>query len=236
VVLTSPAIIGTIQPAWRPRSVVWFKPALISWLYHTPGSGALQEGYVQGYVDVFHTNGALWYPYVERHFQRPTRPFELVSGVTIDAGVQDYWRYGLYAASDRSARASLFGDASTGSFFDGTLDRVSLTARLAPSPRVTLTTGYEVNRLRGIGVRDTSVTTHLLVPELRLFATPRLAVSTFYQFNTEARRGTLNARLSWEFTPLSFLYVVYNDRRAVAGGATPTTQQLVAKVVWLRQL
>jgi hypothetical protein len=235
VVLTSPAIVGTVQPTWRPKSVVWFKPALISWLYHTPGSGALQEGYVQGYVDVFHTNGALWYPYVERHFQRPTRRFDLIEGVTIDAGVQDYWRFGFYASTDRSARWSLFGDASTGSFFDGSLDRVSATMRIAPSPRVALTTSYEINRLRTIGVRDTNVTTHLLVPELRVFVNPRLQFSSFYQYNTEIDRGTLNARVSWEFSPLSFFYLVYNDRRAIGTGVTPTTKQLVAKVVWLRQ-
>lgn len=30
--------------------------------------------------------------------------------------------------------------------------------------------------------------------------------------------GTLNARFSWEFAPLSFVYVVYNDRQAIRGG------------------
>ncbi|MCU0635204.1 MAG: hypothetical protein MUE41_10055, partial [Gemmatimonadaceae bacterium] len=105
-----------------------------------------------------------------------------------------------------------------------------------PASRIAVTTAYEVNRLRSIGVRDTAVTTHLLVPELRVFASPRLQFSAFYQYNTDVDRGTLNARMSWEFSPLSFVYLVYNDRRAVNAGTSPTTQQLVAKVVWLRQL
>ena len=234
VLLTSPAIIGTVQPAWRPSSVVWFKPALISYLYQTPGTGTLQEGYVQGYVDVFHTNGALWYPYVERHFQRPTTPVALLDGVEIAPGRHDYTRYGLFAVSDRSAPVSLQADLSGGTFFDGTLDRLSGTLRVAPSPRVAFSASYEVNRLRTLGTRDTSVTTHLLAPELRVFANPRLQLSAFYQYNTSLQRGALNARVSWEFQPLSFVYLVYNERRAIGDAVAAPTQQLVLKVVWLR--
>jgi hypothetical protein len=234
--MTSPAIIGTVQPAWRPKSVVWFKPALISYLYQTPGTGTLQEGYVQGYVDVFHTNGALWYPYVERHFQRPTQPVSLMRGTEIPAGTHDYTRYGLYAATDRSARLSLVTNVSGGTFFDGHLDRVFSVLRVLPSPHVAFAATYEVNRLRGIGTRDTTVTTHLLAPELRLSANPRLQLSTFYQYNTSTEQGSLNARASWEFSPLSFVYLVYNDRRAIVDGRAPTTQQLVLKLVWMRQL
>ncbi len=49
-------------------------------------------------------------------------------------------------------------------------------------------------------------------------------------------RGTLNARFSWEFSPLSFLYVVYNDRQPILGGLTPRARQLIVKLSWLRQL
>ncbi len=234
--LTSPAIVGTVQPSWRPKSVVWFKPALVSYLYQTPGTGTLQEGYVQGFVDVFHTNGAIWYPYVERHFQRPSQPVTLVRGVEIAAGRHDYTRYGLFFATDRSARWSVVTNASAGSFFDGQLHQLNSTLRLAPSPHLSLITSYEVNRLRAIGEGDRAVTTHLLAPELRVFATPRLQVSSFYQYNTDAQIGSLNARVSWEFAPLSFVYLVYNDRQAIGRGITPTARQLVLKMVWMGQL
>lgn len=234
VLLTSPAIIGTVQPTWRPPSVVWFKPALISYLYQTPGTGTLQEGYVQGYVDVFHTNGALWYPYIERHFQRPSAPVPLLDGVAIAPGSHDYTRYGLSAASDRSAPLSLQADLSAGTFFDGHLERLSSTLRVAPSPRMAFSASFEVNRLRSLGMRDTSVITHLLAPELRVFLNPRLQFSTFYQYNSSIARGALNARVSWEFQPLSFVYLVYNERRAIGDAVAAPTQQLVLKVVWLR--
>ena len=43
-------------------------------------------------------------------------------------------------------------------------------------------------------------------------------------------------RFSWEFLPLSYLYVVYNDRQAVLNGLTPTARSLIVKVSWLRQM
>lgn len=234
--LTSPAIVATMQPAWRPRSVVWFRPALVGYVYQTPSTGALQEGFVQAYVDVLHKNGTIWYPYVERHAQRPTATVSLLPGVEIAPGQLDYWRSGLFLSTDQSARANLRINAATGDFFDGTLTRVTSTLRYAPDPRVSMAVDVDVSRLGRLGVRDTSLTTTLVAPEVRLALNPRLLFTSFYQYNSGARTGTLNARFSWEFTPLSFLYVVWNDRRAVANGVLPTTETLVVKLVWLRQL
>jgi hypothetical protein len=69
-----------------------------------------------------------------------------------------------------------------------------------------------------------------------VFASPRLQWSTFYQYNTVQKRGTMNARLSWEFSPLSFLYIVYNDRQPILGGNVPTARSLIVKLSWLGQL
>jgi hypothetical protein len=71
---------------------------------------------------------------------------------------------------------------------------------------------------------------------LRVFLYPRVQWSGFYQYNTAQQRGTLNARFSWEFAPLSFLYVVYNDRQAIDGGMSPRANSLIVKLSWLRQL
>jgi hypothetical protein len=240
VVLTSPAIIGDWRPSWRPAWLRSLKPALITYLYHGAGDLRLQEGFIQSYVDVAFQSGALIYPYVERHFQRPTEPFELVGGVTILAGTQDYWRYGLYVASNSSAAAYARIDASTGSFFGGELDRIDSEVRYTPSPRASLAVRYEIDRLRGIGQDRTDVTTHLLAPELRLALDPRTQVTAFYQYNSDVERGTWNARFAWEFAPLSYAYLVYNDQRAVGSdfGSIPglPAQQLVFKLVYLTQL
>lgn len=95
---------------------------------------------------------------------------------------------------------------------------------------------YELNRLRDLGTRDSSFVTHLAGPELRVFASPRLQWSAFYQYNTAQGRGTLNTRFSWEYRPLSFVHVVYNDRQPVSGYTGPVARSLLVKVSWLGQL
>jgi hypothetical protein len=55
--------------------------------------------------------------------------------------------------------------------------------------------------------------TDLITPELRLALNPRVQLITFYQYNTAVERGVFNGRLSWEYAPLSFVYLVYSDNR-----------------------
>jgi Domain of unknown function (DUF5916) len=236
VILTNPSLNVTFQPTWRPKSIVWFKPGIATFLYHSPETYALQEGLVQVRGEVLYRNGAQLVPFVESNLQRPTAAVSLFPGVSIAPGSRDYIRYGIEAKSDQSARVSSTANLSSGTFFDGRLDRAAVGARFSPSPYVALRADYEVNRLTSIGTRDSSFVTHLLAPELRVFLNPRVQWSAFYQYNTLQQRGALNARFSWEFAPLSFLYVVYNDRQAIQDGTTPVARSVIVKLSWLRQL
>lgn len=238
VLYTSPAIIGDVRPSWKPSFLRGFKPAILADLYHGPRDGRLQEGYAQAYLDFVFMNGALVYPYVERHWQRPTADLALIPGVGVTAGRYAYRRAGLVARSDRSARLSATLDANTGGFFDGTLDRVTTAVRWVPRPQLAAELSWDASRLRDVGTPGMRVTTHLVAPELRLAWSPRLQLTAFYQYNTSVERGTLNARFSWEYAPLSYVFVVVNDRRRVGGdGGAPVpgvpASQLLVKVVHL---
>lgn len=239
VLLASPAVIADWRPAWRPNWVRSLSPALVSFLYLGASDLVLQEGYIQAYVDVVPNSGGIFYPFVERWFQRPTAAFDLLPGVTVPAGTQDYWRYGVRLQTNQSARAGVDVTASTGGFFDGGSEALSATARLAPSPRVAFEVTYDVNRLRDIGLQGRDLVTHLVAPELRLALNPRVQLSAFWQYNSEREQGTWNARFAWEFAPLSYVYLVYNDQRSIAAStprpANLPRQQLVMKLVYLHQ-
>jgi hypothetical protein len=236
VLLTAPSAALTLQPGWLPQRVVWLNPGVTAFFYNTPGSGELQEGDVRWRTEVLLRDGATITPYLSQNLQRLQRALPLLPGVTIAPANLDYVRAGLTLRSDQSRRFALTTDLSNGAFFDGALQRAELTGRWTPTPFVSMAAAYEVNRLSSIGTRDTSLTTHLFAPELRVFLNPRVQWSAFYQYNTAQQLGTLNARFSWEFAPLSFLYVVYNDRRAIDPGGLPAANSLVVKLSWLRQL
>ncbi len=236
VILTNPSVNVTFQPHWLPKSIVWLKPGIATYLYHSPQTYALQEGLTQLRGEVLYRNGAMLTPFVESNQQRLTAPISLFPRVQIAAGSRDYVRYGLEGKSDQSRRVSTTANLSSGTFFDGRLDRAAVGARFSPSPYVAVRADYEVNRLTSIGTRDSSFVTHLVAPEVRVFLNPRVQWSAFYQYNTLQRTGALNARFSWEFAPLSFVYIVYNDRQAIQTGTTPSARSLIIKVSWLRQL
>lgn len=236
VLMTSPYATLTLQPSWRARSVVWFKHGPSAILFQDPSSFRIQEGSVAYSGELLFRSGASVTPVIEHTLQRPTTAIPLFPNVAIPAGTHDFFRVATVLRSDQSANIAGTAVLSAGEFFDGFLDRGEVTARWSPNPYVALRGAYEVNRLRGLGTRDSSFVTHLAGPELRVFLNPRVQWSAFYQYNTAIERGTLNARFSWEFSPLSYVYLVYNDRQAVLNGTTPTARSLIVKVSWLRQL
>jgi len=60
--LSSPAIVGDLRPAWKPALVRNFRPAVVTYVFHGPRDARLQEGFVETYVDVIAQNGAVFYP------------------------------------------------------------------------------------------------------------------------------------------------------------------------------
>ncbi|MCU0618473.1 MAG: carbohydrate binding family 9 domain-containing protein [Gemmatimonadaceae bacterium] len=230
------------RPRWLPRSIRYLLPYASTAVYTGASDRRLQETFSEAFVDIFFQNGAIVYPDVQHFYQRLDVPFSPVRGVTVRPGQYQYGRGVLYIASNQSARVAGTVQGSTGGWFDRTLDELSLRGRVALSPRAVASVRWDINRFReapadSLGRAVPTVVTHLVAPELRLALNPRVQLSTFYQYNTDAARGALNARFSWEFAPLSYVYLVVNDQRAagpdarIAGPPRPA-QQVVLKVVW----
>jgi hypothetical protein len=239
VVMTNPTLGFDWRSARRPAWLRRLFPYLATNVYHSAASGRLLETFTEAYVDVLFNNGALIYPDVQHFYQRLDEPLQPVRGVRIPAGTYAYWRYNLYAYSDPSRSISVGTNLLTGGYFDRTLDEGTLHARVAPSPNVAVSVDYLLNRIRGTGP---SVVTHVVSPELRLALNPRLQFSGFSQYNSDARRTTWNARFSWEFQPLSYFYVVYNElapfRSLREREDNPGLRErgLIVKLTWMRQL
>lgn len=235
-IMTGPFANVTLQPAWRPADLVWIKPEVQVLLFHDPASKRLQEGSVGFTTEFLGRSGAILKPFARHEVQRPVAAVNLLPGVSVAPGAYDATRLGIDFATDQSAKFAAQTVISTGGLFDGRQDQASLSARWSLSPYLSLGAAYEINWLESLGTADTSLVTHLAGPEVRFFISPRVQWSAFYQHNSVLERATLNARFSWEFAPLSFLYVVYNDRQAVLDGTVPRAQGLIVKLSWLRQL
>lgn len=235
VALHAPKVTYDWRPAWRPASIRNFNLFGSSFVYTDLRDGELEETYSETYVDIVGQHGALFYPDLLHFSQRVREAFEPVPGVVVAPGRYSYWRPNVYYGTDKSRRAWAGARVYTGGYYDRSLDQLELRLFASPTPRAALGVNVDINRFHGGGAA--TVVTRLIAPELRLAWNPRLQLTAFYQYNEAARQGTLNARFSWEFKPLSYLYVVLNDARD-AGQPTlpgPRRQQLLVKLVYFGQ-
>lgn len=141
-------------------------------------------------------------------------------------------QYVLYR-TDASRQVSGSMRFDFGEYFNGSRQAATFGLRLAPSPRVALTCDYEYNRLRDLGMQQENLNTHLVTGGARLAWNADLHCAAFYQYNSFDARGRWNARLSWQFAPLSFVHVVFNQNNFRETG--DRDQSLITKVSWMRQ-
>ena len=68
-------------------------------------------------------------------------------------------------------------------------------------------------QLQGLSIKDESLKTKLTTPNIRLALSPRLQLNVFYHYNSANERSRWNSRLSWEYQPQSFVYLVFNENK-----------------------
>jgi len=233
-VLHSPAVSLDLRSERLPSFVRSFNPGFEAYIFQSADDGDLLFGYAPiRPVRINFQNGAQIGLFVEPNWQRLTEPF-FPAGVEVSPGNYNYTRYRLEMVSDRSAKLSGSLDVESGDYFDGELTSYSMSARYAPLPQIEFSVDLGINRIDDLGVARQSETTEVLGVSLRFALSPRLQFSTFYQQNSVADRSVWNARLAWEYRPLSYLYLVYNrdeeDRLRSPGSGR---EQVIAKFTYL---
>ena len=236
-VMHSPAVLWDLRGDWLPENIRSFNPAISVYSFNSSDGGELEFGYavIQPLRFEFHSGAAVGVA-VEPNWQRITGRFA-PAGIEIETGDYDYTRYSVNANSDRSRVLSGELSYETGGYYDGRLSAYSVSGRYAPSPRFELTADFELNRLARLGPMEQARTTRLIGVGSRFAFSPRLQLSGFLQRNSLTSKDILNARLSWEFRPLSYLYVVYNSA-AIDESLIPeySRRQLLVKFTYLLEL
>ncbi len=156
-------------------------------------------------------------------------------GLTIAEDNYYYTRFTIRYNTDQSKKWSAGITYDFGDFYNGTRNTLRSSLRLAPVPHAALTLDYEYNDLNGVGIEGNNLSTHLVTVGSRFALNPRVQLSAFYQYNSFDEQGRWNVRASWEYQPLSFVYLVFNDTR-IDGLEDPfEEQQFIGKVTLLKQ-
>lgn len=156
-----------------------------------------------------------------------------ILGRNIQPGQYQYTRHRIAYRTDASKKLSLETAFETGGYYDGSLRSLTFSGRLAPIPHIALTMSYEHNTVKDLGIGNEDFKTDLYTAGLRLAANPRMQLSGFYQYNSFDGQGRWNVRGSWEFAPLSFLYVVFNDSQF--RDSPVQNQSFISKLTYLKQ-
>ena len=156
-------------------------------------------------------------------------------GLQIAQGNYEYTRYTLRYNTDQSKKFSGSIRYDFGNFYNGIRNSVNAGLRYAPVPHVALNANYENNNINGVGILSENLTTDLYTASLRLALNPRVQLSTFYQYNSFDEQGRWNVRFSWEYMPLSFLYIVFNDTQTDAFDPVQSSTQFISKITLLKQ-
>ncbi len=156
-------------------------------------------------------------------------------GLQIGRGKYYYTRYVIRYNTDQSKKWSLGEIYNFGNFYNGRRQTLGLSGRLAPRPHTAITVDYEYNDIRGLGIMREDLQTHLVTLGTRFALNPRVQLSAFYQYNSFDDAGRWNIRASWEYRPLSFVYVVFNDTHGDDLDRSVRDQQWVSKITLVKQ-
>ena len=172
----------------------------------------------------------------EPQFQRLTSAFQPL-GVTIAPGDYYFTNQQIWLSSDPSRAVSLSGIYSWGNYFNGKLNSGDWRLQVAPIPQISFALRFNRNRFINVGELHSSSTIDLYGMETRFALNPRLQLIGFYQKNANDRSENYNLRLSWEYAPLSYVYLVLNHSGFTNPfSKTQVEDHAIAKVSFLKQL
>ena len=169
-------------------------------------------------------------------FQRLTEPFEPL-GVTIPTGDYNFTQHQIWASTDPSKKLNLQVLYTFGQYFNGSLNSGEWTLQFAPDPHFSLTGMLSRNHFIEVGEPKITTTVNLYSVEGRFALNPRVQLIGFYQRNSENISQNYNIRFSWEYKPLSYIYLVFNRHGFDnVQGKTQIEDHGIAKISYLRQL
>ncbi|WP_109299375.1 DUF5916 domain-containing protein [Aquimarina sp. AU474] len=156
-------------------------------------------------------------------------------GLEIEQDKYFYTRFLIQYNTDLSKKWSGDIGVNFGDFYNGTRSTINAAARFSPIPQTTLSLNYEYNDINGVGLLREDLETNLYTANLRLALNPKIQLSTFYQYNSFNEQGRWNVRFSWEYMPLSFIYLVFNDTQTDVFDPVEQSTQFISKITFLKQ-
>ena len=156
-----------------------------------------------------------------RQYERLPFDFAISPGVVVPAGGHNYDTLNVTYNLGQQRMISGRLAASYGSFYEGTRTSVTYSGRLGLSAHF----GVEPNiALNWVHLPYGDFDARLVGMRFGVAPTARLGFSALTQFNPSLHSLSSSARMRWEYSPGSELFVVYSDGRDSASRSYPALQ------------
>jgi hypothetical protein len=220
----------------RPKKWKWLREWEAGFdinYYQQASTLQFQQGYLYIYpIYLILNNGGLVQYAFHPNWQNINFNFSVL-GIPLQQRQYYYGQHELTYNTDNSKKLSFTADYNFGDYYNGAIQAATLGFRLAPGPKLALLGDYSFDNLQHVGKDELNVKTSIYSLQLKLAWNPQWQLSAFYQYNSFNKQGQVNARLSWQFAPLSYVYIVYNENNYKD---TPLkTQALISKITYLKQ-
>jgi hypothetical protein len=132
-------------------------------------------------------------------------------GEELPAGSDYAWWDAGFGYTSAPGKLFTFGVHSTyGGYFNGNRFMFEGSAGYRFQPYANINVDIEYNNIR-LPEPYTSTSFLLISPRLEVSFTTNIYLTTFVQFNEQAKNVNLNARFRWRFLPASDIYLVYTE-------------------------
>lgn len=223
-----------LRPSWKALTVRDFEPALYLHAYHNASDRQLKEIQMTLWpIYVLFNSGAVLSARLVPTWTRLAEPFIPAEPFRISPGRYSFIRYETRFASDASAPIAGVLIASTGRYYLGTLRSLAPSLTLRPIPHASFISSWEWSWLHDIDGTHRRTLLSVVNAEVRLALNPLMQCTLFYRRDREFGLSSTSLRISWEYRPLSFLYVLLS--RYVGGRESNTVNQVIVKLNYVCQ-
>lgn len=221
---------------WRPtkwKFIRRFDPGFFLNYYQNVSDLSFQQADVYLFpIFIVFQNGSFFEYAITPTWQNINFHFNLLN-IPIAQKEYYYVRHRVSYKTDQSKKYSVNGSFEFGNYYNGTLQTIATGIRVAPIPHIALTIDYEYSDFNEVGSELISKTTTLITSGLRLAWNANIQMSIFHQYNSYNKQGRWNVRGSWQFAPLSFMYIVFNESNF--DNSPLSSQVTICKVSYLKQ-
>ena len=214
-----------------------YEPGILPELYIQQSTGKFTEFTLPVWPIWLNFQSGAFFGYaVQTSIMHLNDPFQPL-GTNILVGNYSFTRQWIYASTDPSKIVNLAVNYVWGPYYNGSLTSSDVKLQFAPIPHISLIGEFNRNHFVNVGTPAFTKAVDLYILQGRFALNPRVQLSSLLQKNTLDNSRAYNVRFSWEFAPLSYIYLVYNHGSVYNRQMLQSTTEdhLIGKISFLKQ-